>query len=240
MTTKRDPPQGEQRETKTSLGERSLSFMTPRATVRAARARDSRATRLVGKLRFLLPAGGVVLLAVLAAWPWLDPSKIKSEVIKNIPDLVVEHLHFTGLDSKNQPYSMNAARATRPQGLANIYDLDKPQADITLSSGAWIAGKAQYGRYDQDTRRLWLGGDVQLFHDKGYQFTTDEAQVDINADDAWGEKPVLIQGDFGEIRGKGFRVLDSGSTIVVDGPAKAILNLRPAPGSDKPANTTKQ
>jgi lipopolysaccharide export system protein LptC len=80
---------------------------------------------------------------------------------------------------------------------------------------------------------------VQLFHDKGYQFTTDEAQVDINQDDAWGEKPVLIQGGFGEIRGKGFRVLDHGSVVVVGGPAKAILNLRSSGPSDKPADTTK-
>ena len=227
---------------------RPLSFITPRATRRAARARDSRTTRFVGRLRFILPTCGIILLIVLAAWPWLDPTKIRSMIVKNIPDLVVEHLHFTGLDSKNQPYTMNAARATRPQGLANIYDLDKPSADIQLESGAWIAGKALYGRYDQSTRRLWLGGNVQLFHDKGYQFTTDEAQIDINENDAWGEKPVLIQGDFGEIRGKGFRVLDNGAIVVVKGPAKAILNLhevrrmaicRMAQASDKPAGATK-
>ncbi len=155
--------------------------------------------------------------------------------MKNIPDLVIKDLHYTGLDSKNQPYSMTAVRATRPGGLQNIYDLNKPEAEITLQSGAWIAGKAEYGRYDQDTRRLWLGGDVQLFHDKGYQFTTDEAQIDIDESDAWGEKPVLIQGDFGEITGNGFQALDSGKTLVVKGPAKAILNLHSKDASDKPA-----
>lgn len=218
---------------------RPLNFIRPRATQRAERARDQRTTRFVGRLRFILPAIGVLMLVVLVAWPWIDPTSIRSAVMKNIPDLVVEHLHFTGLDSKSQPYTMRAARATRPQGLRNIYDLDKPEGDIQLQSGAWIAGKALYGRYDQDTRRLWLGGDVQLFHDKGYQFTTDEAQVDINQDDAWGEKPVLIQGDFGEIRGKGFRVLDNGAVVVVRGPAKAILHLREAQASDKPTGTTK-
>jgi lipopolysaccharide export system protein LptC len=218
---------------------RPLSFISPRTTRRAERARDFRTTRLIGRLRFFLPATGAMLLIVLVAWPWIDPNKIRSMVVKNIPDLVIEHLHFTGLDSKNQPYSMIAARATRPGGLQNIYDLDKPEGEITLTSGSWVAGKALYGRYDQSKRQLWLGGDVQLFHDKGYQFTTDEAQVDIDDDNAWGEKPVLIQGDFGEIRGKGFRVLDSGKVVVVKGPAKAIINLRPAAASDTPAGATK-
>jgi len=242
MTDQADPPKGNE---PMGTAARPLSFISPRATRRAARARDSRTTRFVGRLRFILPVGGVILLVVLIAWPWIDPSGLRSMVVKNIPDLVVENLHFTGLDSKNQPYEMIAARATRPQGVANIYDLEKPTGNIQLQSGAWIAGKALYGRYEQNTKRLWLGGDVQLFHDKGYQFTTDEAQVDLNDNTAYGEKPVLIQGDFGEIRGRGFRMLDSGSVVVVEGPAKAILNLHSDPSlqtgaaSDKPAAGTK-
>jgi len=214
---------------------RALSFIQPRATRRAERARDPRAERFVARLRWVLPIAAVLLLTVLIVWPMIDPEKIKSEVAKKIPDLVIEDLHFNGLDSKNEPYSMTAARATRPGGLQNIYDLDKPKADITLQNGAWIAGQADYGRYDQGKRQLWLGGNVQLFHDKGYQFTTDEAQINISEDNAWGEKPVLIQGDFGEIRGHGFRALDAGKTFVVTGPAKAILNLHSKDASDKPA-----
>jgi lipopolysaccharide export system protein LptC len=216
---------------------RPLSFIQPRTSRRAEQARDSRITRLMGRLRLILPLGALLILVVLVAWPMVDPQKIKSAVVKNIPDLVIENLHFTGLDSKNQPYSMTAARATRPGGLKNIYDLNQPEAEITLESGAWISGKAQYGRYDQDSRRLWLGGNVEIFHDNGNQFTTDEAQVDLEDNNAWGEKPVLIQGGFGEIRGAGFRSLDGGKTFIVGGPAKAILNLHGNQASDKPAGT---
>jgi hypothetical protein len=62
--------------------------------------------------------------------------------------------------------------------------------------------------------------------------TTDEAQVNLNTDDAWGDKPVLIQGGFGTIRGVGFRFLDSGHTVVVEGPATAVLSLHGAGASD--------
>jgi hypothetical protein len=76
---------------------------------------------------------------------------------------------------------------------------------------------------------------VQLFHDKGFEFTTDELQADLSERIAWGEKPVLIQGGFGEIRGVGFRLLEGGNVIIVKGPAKALLNLHGNDASDTPA-----
>jgi lipopolysaccharide export system protein LptC len=215
---------------KTRIG--PLNFLRPRETERLKKARGPR--RVVGGLRLVLPLTSLLVLFVLVLWPAIDPNKITRAILKNAPDLVIDNLHFNGLDSKNQPYSIGAAKATRPAGVQNIFDLEKPEGEITLDTGAWISGKAQYGRFDHDKHKLWLGGDVQLFHDKGYQFTSDEAQIDLNENYAWGEKPVLIQGDFGEIRGQGFRLLDNGHTMIITGPASALLNLHSGGGSDKP------
>jgi lipopolysaccharide export system protein LptC len=208
-----------------------LGFLQPRETKRLIAARGPR--RFITWLRVVLPLVAFVVMIVLILWPAFDKEKITAAALKSVPDFVIKDLHFSGLDSKNQPYTVLAIKATRPGGVQNIYDLDKPQAEMTLTSGAWIAGKALYGRLDNDKRQLWLGGDVQLFHDKGMQFTTDEMQVDIDGDYAWGVKPVLIQGDFGEIRGKGFRLINSGTVMVVDGPATATLSLHGSGASDK-------
>ncbi len=209
-----------------------LSFIRPREK----RGSNARRSRVVSALRFALPFGALAVLMALFIWPMFHTSDITAIALKSIPDLVIKNLHFTGLDTKKEPYSMTAAKATRPGGLNNVYDLDNPQGEITMANGAWLSGKAQYGRYNQDTRQLWLGGDVQLFHDKGYEFTTNEAQVDLDNNNAWGEGPVLIQGGFGEIRGsKGFRVLDSGNVMVVNGPAHASLDLHSSNASDKPS-----
>jgi lipopolysaccharide export system protein LptC len=216
---------------------KSLSFIQPRDSKRAVKARGPK--HVTNWLRIALPVTAGLVLVALLLWPVINPRKIAGIAIKNIPDLVVKNLHFTGLDSKNQPYSITALKATRPGGLQNIYDLDKPEGEMTLTSGAWLAGKSLYGRYDQDKRQLWLGGNVQLFHDKGYQFTSDEAQVDLNTNNAWGDKPVLIQGGFGNIRGQGFKLLDSGSVMIVKGPAHAVLSLHSGPPSDKPAGAPK-
>ena len=209
-----------------------LEFIRPRMTRRIARARAGRTARFVARLRLWLPILAGIVILMLFLWPVIRPTFIMKDVAKNIPDLVIDNLHYTGTDSKNEPYSLSSAHATRPARLHGIYDLTKPEGDITLQSGAWLAGKADYGRYDEVNRKLWLGGDVQIFHDKGYQVTTDEAQVDLNTDDAWGNKPVLIQGAFGTIRGTGFRFLDSGHTVVVKGPATAVLRLHEGAASD--------
>jgi lipopolysaccharide export system protein LptC len=215
---------------------KSLSFIQPRDTKRTLKAK--RPPRVANFLRVFLPGLALLVLIALVVWPVLRPNKIVTTMVKNIPDLVVDNLHFTGLDSKNQPYSISALKATRPKGLNNIYDLDKPEGELTMTSGTWVAVKSHYGRYDQDNRKLWLGGDVQVFHDKGYQFTSDEAQVDLNDNFAWGEKPVLIQGGFGEIRGQGFKLLDGGHIMIVKGPAHALLTLHSGPPSDKPKPTS--
>ncbi len=211
-----------------------LNFLRPKDTVRAAKARSSRG--FIGRLRIILPVAAILVLLGLIIWPMINPDKIVSKAIKNIPDLVIENLNYTGEDSKNQPYSISAAKATRPSGNAEIYDLEKPQGEITLEEGAWVAAKSQYGRFDKNKNLLWMGGNVEIFHDHGTQFTTDELQADLNERTAYGEKPVLIQGDFGEIRGAGFRLLDSGKVMMVKGPAKALLNLHGGKGSDKPAS----
>jgi lipopolysaccharide export system protein LptC len=230
-------PQNEDYKDVLKAKEGLLDFIRPRETARVVKARSSAYTRLVARLRFILPAVAVLALAAVIVWPMVSPNKIAKIVMKNIPDLVIDNLHFTGMDSKNQPYSLTAVKATRPSGHPSLYDLDQPQAEMTLDNGTWVAGKAKYGRYDETTRQLWLGGNVHVFQDKGYEFTTDEAQVDTENRNAWGEKPVMIQGQFGEIWGQGFRLLDSGQVMVVKGPAKAVLNLHPAEGSDKPSQT---
>ncbi|MDD3371231.1 MAG: LPS export ABC transporter periplasmic protein LptC [Alphaproteobacteria bacterium] len=205
-----------------------LDFIRPRLTRRIVRARKGRMDAFVSKLKIWLPILAVGIVILLFVSPSLRPSFSVPDIAKNIPDLVIDNLHYSGVDEKNQPYTLRAAQATKPSTLTGIYDLTKPEGEIALQSGAWIDSKADYGRYDETAKKLWLGGNVQIFHNKGYQFRTDEAQIDLNTSDAWGSKNVLIQGNFGTIRGKGFRFMDSGHTFVVDGPAKAVLETSPS------------
>ncbi|MFY9288349.1 MAG: LPS export ABC transporter periplasmic protein LptC [Alphaproteobacteria bacterium] len=221
---------GQTPQPKASPQSSGLSFIQPRDTLRTIKARNPRP--IANFLRVALPTVVVVVILSLILWPRIKPNTIKTMVMKNIPDLVIDNLNYTGLTTKDEPYSLSAVKATRPGGAQNVFDLDQPQAEVTLASGAWLAAKAKTGHYDQDTRKLLLRDDVELFHDKGYQFTSNEAHVDLKQNTAWGEKPVMIQGSFGEVSGQGFQLLDSGSVMIIRGPAKAVLSLHSEDASD--------
>jgi len=211
---------------------KGLLSLHPRDT-RKALALSETYTRAVAFFRWFLPLLAFLVLIALIAWPMMNAQKITSIVADNIPNLVVENLRLSGLDAKNQPYSLTADRALQAIDVKNVIELEKPQGDIALEGGAWIAGKAESGRFDQTNKNLWLGGKVQVFHDLGYEFSTSEAHIDLGQSTAWGEQPVLVQGSFGAIEGQGFEVQDKGNVVIIKGPAKALLDLQAKPPSDK-------
>lgn len=192
-------------------------------------------TKLVGLLRWALPFFVFAGLASLIIWPMIRAHKLSSMIVERVPNLMVDKLHLTGIDAQSHPYSLTAKRAFQAgrENSQSLVDLELPEAEISLKDGVWLAGKAAQGRLDQASKKLWLGGEVEFFHDEGYRFLSDEANIDWAQSLAWGEKPVLIQGSFGEIRGQGFRVLDGGKTLIVIGPATARLDLQPSTGSGK-------
>ncbi len=210
-----------------------LDFIRPRMTPRIKRARVGRMARFMRHLRIGLPVLAISVLLLLYLWPSVLPGFKISNIVKNIPDLVVDNLHYSGVNDKNEPYTVRAAQATRPASFKGIYDLVKPEGDITMQSGAWLDGKADKGRYDEIAKKLWLGGNVRVFHNKGYQITSEEAKIDLKSGEASGDKSVLIQGPFGTIRGTGFHFLDSGHTVIIKGPATALVNLHRRGASDK-------
>lgn len=210
-----------------------LDFIRPRMTKRIRHARRGRFFNVMRRLRVWLPLLAVGILVLLFLWPTLLPNFRMEDIAKNIPDLVVDNLNYTGIDSKNQPYSIIAAQATKPSGLDGIYVLTKPEGEITLKNGVWIDAKADSGRYDKTKERLHLTGNVRIFHNQGYQLTTPEIHINLKNSDAWGDKGIVLQGLIGTIEGKGFRFSESGSVIVISGPAKANLRLQNRPVSGK-------
>lgn len=213
-----------------------LARLRPR-DISAAKSRSAAYSRAVGAARGVLLGGVVLAVAALVIWPMVRSHKLAEVVTEHAPDLVVDHLNLTGLDQDNQAYAVRAVRALQVRGAdnKNTVDLEKPEGEISLKNGSWLAARASLGRLDQANKRLWLGGGVEIFHDQGYRFLTDEMFADMGKSTAWGAKPVLIQGSFGEIRGTGFRFLEGGKIFLVTGPASAHLDLRAAKGSGKPS-----
>jgi lipopolysaccharide export system protein LptC len=190
--------------------------------------------RFVGFMRILLPTIATALIVLVALWPQLSdqqrrltfsPAKITSEAARN---LTMKNSVFSGVDSRKRPYSVTAD-SVRMAGDDNAeLAMTQPKADILLRNGSWVAVTAQRGDYSRDTKLLKLLGDVNLFHDDGYEFNSQSALVDLMAGDAHGSDPVRGQGPFGNIEAEGFLIRNRGAQIIFTGRSKLILHPRQA------------
>lgn len=188
-------------------------------------------SRFVGWMKLLLPAVAIALLLLVVAWPRLQAGLDHLRLsftrldLSDARDLRMVNAHFSGIDKRHRPFTLTADVARQMPERNDLMALEGPKGDITLQNGAWLALTAYTGVYLTQGQLLDLFGDVKLFHDRGYELTTDTAHIDMTAGTAQGNDPVQGQGVFGDITSEGFRLLDHGQTIIFTGKAK--LHIAP-------------
>ena len=189
------------------------------------------ASRHVAFLKVTLPLIALVLLGLVLAWPRLNPDtrefRLGAGNSSSTVDAEASRMirpRYVGTDETNQPFTVVADTATHA-GSADRILLDRPKADVTLKDGSWVAVNAREGLYDRIHQTLALRTDVTVFHDAGYEFHTEAADIDLHAGTAKGAVAVEGQGPFGHLKAEGFQILDKGSRILFIGKSK--LELRP-------------
>lgn len=186
-------------------------------------------SRFVTVLKFFLPLVALVLISLIVLWPALRPEdntfRIGFSDIDSGRDErpSLQNARFFGADDKQQPYSISSDLVTQVSEDDSVVDLEKPKADIAMKDGTWLVLTAKTGRFFKPEAKLDLNGDVNLFHDTGYEFHTQKASIDMNAGTASGDEPVFGQGPFGELQAEGFRLLNRGSRLVFTGQSKLVL-----------------
>jgi lipopolysaccharide export system protein LptC len=185
-------------------------------------------SRFVSLLKFLLPAAALTLMALLLLWPQMNPlptkigfSKVTVEDLENLRMLAPRMI---GRDEKDQPYTITAEQATQDAGSSDVTDLVRPKGDIQINTGAWVALTADTGKYNKQSQMLHLQGNVNVFHDAGYEIQTTSADVNLDKGDAQGDEPVVGQGPDSELQGQGFRLYNKGARIVVTGQSRVVIH----------------
>ena len=185
-------------------------------------------------MKLLLPALACALVILVVAWPQIvpDDSGFKLEAISDIAQqaetLSMLNARYTGFDEERRPFTITADVASQEPGDDEKINLVLPKADITLTGGEWLAVTADRGLYERTKQQLHLEGNVNLFHDNGFEMRSEEANVDLQEGKAWGDLPVEGQGPAGTIKSRGFRVYDRGSRIFFTGQSHMLLY----PGSE--------
>lgn len=180
-------------------------------------------------MKYALPVVAGVVFLLLVIWPDLGPKPERFAV--GISDLNVEidagqrvvNARFTGVDSENRPFSITADSVVQDRNAGSEVKLSRPKADVTLASESWVAITAPNGTFWREQEVLNLIGGVDLFHDKGYEFRTQDASIDFRNGAASGDRPVRGQGPFGTIVAEGFRIVDSGGRIFFSGKSTVLI-----------------
>lgn len=186
-------------------------------------------SRFVATMKYILPGLAMLLLVVVVAWPEFAADDERFRIPEAVGPIgtsrpQVLNARVLGVDSRSQPFQITAeTSALKNDGGREFYLLEQPKADIALEDGSWVALTAIDGRYEEDTKFLYLLGDVNVFHDAGHEFNTQKARFNLNDQSASGNDPVEGQGPLGTLQSEGFRIFDGGDRVLFTGKAQMFV-----------------
>ena len=185
-------------------------------------------SKFVVWMKVLLPFVALGLIALVIAWPRLKANDgfrigFASVRLSGESQPGMDNARYVGTDEKQQPFAVTADLARIISETDGEMALELPKADLTLEDGTWLVLTADTGRYKRSPPTLELQGGVNLFHDTGYEISTDQLMVNLNSGMAEGHTPVTGHGPFGELKSQGLKLIDKGRVIYFTGPAHLIL-----------------
>jgi lipopolysaccharide export system protein LptC len=189
-------------------------------------------SRFVAAMKRALPAIAVALLLLVALWPRVELSlRPMADLPRLDPrqarDLRMLDARYTGIDRRNRPFVLTADAAQQMSADVNdLVGLEGPKGDLSPEGAGWSEVSAYAGTYQPKTQILDLFGNVAIFSERGDEFHTDVARMDLANNTSEGHEPVTGQGPFGHIEAEGFRTLDRGDTIFFTGHAHVELAPR--------------
>lgn len=205
---------------------------------------DNPYSRRVARLKRILPAVGLGLLLMVAAWPRLAPLFDRLRFawpaidLREARELRMLNPRYVGTDRMNHPFTLTAAVGRQVPDRQDLMALEQPRADLQTRGGANIVLTGDSGVYQGQTQLLDLFGNVTLVHQNGTRFVTRSAHLDIVANSATGHEAVEGHGPSGDVWGEGFEIIDKGDTIVFTGQSRLLGNgTKPGttPGATPPA-----
>ncbi|HEX7967292.1 MAG TPA: LPS export ABC transporter periplasmic protein LptC [Stellaceae bacterium] len=192
---------------------------------------NPRYSQFVSLAKRILPGIAAILLLLVAVWPRLQDALERVHFtaprldLREAQDLRMVEARYSGVDRQHRPFVVTADVARQNPNANDIIALETPKGDMATASGGWFKITARTGLYQPQTQLLDLFGNVQLFQDKGNEFRTDSAHIDMANGTAEGRQAIEGEGPFGHAAGQGFRILDRGDTIIFTG--QSHLELTP-------------
>ena len=191
-----------------------------------------RHSRRVDRLRFLLPAIALLLLAVVMAWPWLTGGYygLIVPVFKSALDYENDVMRmlkprYVGKTKAAEAYEVTASSAFLDPAEPDRIHLDQLNAVLEQTGASEVRLSADEGVYLRKRGVLELDGDLQLTFGEGYRFTTESAHVDLGRGFVAGAEPVTGEGPVGALAADRFNIEDGGKRLWFEG--RVQVTIRP-------------
>lgn len=176
-----------------------------RARRRRWAARGGSHDRMIGLLRIALPLAIAALAILLGVAPLLGGRDVSFVLAKDRVAVARERMRVTeanyrGQDSKGQPFQLRAASAVQQTSRDPVVRMDDLSARLVLDNGpATIV--ARKGRYDMDTEKVAIDGQVLFTGEDGYKMQTRDVTVDLKTRKIASGGPVDGKGELGTFQG---------------------------------------
>jgi lipopolysaccharide export system protein LptC len=194
-------------------------------SLKAARQRS----RLVGGLRRFFVAGAGAALAsvfVFMALNAVEGGFMRDQYAASEP-LRMLNPRFTGRTDKGGAFQLSAEAATREKGAAPDMDLTSPvYRDV---EGTIVL--APHGRYDEQGKKVSLGGEVLFSDPGGNRFSTPDMVIDLESGTITGQAGVTGAGPLGVLQADAYEIRQADRVVVLRGTVKGQIPERGAPAT---------
>ena len=201
------------------------TFWEPRRTLTLAAAR--RHSRFITIFRGLLIGLAICLVGALTFFIFDGPAS--ETVVTNEAEIVrMTNPRYTGTDGDGVPYTLTAEYAVRSRSDVNAVRLVNPVLNFFRLEGAEGSNiVAKEGLYDSKAQAMELRTDVTVSTDDGYVCETTHARILASDKTVEGDEPIFCTGDFGQVRGDKYQILDSYSRFIFLGNVKGKIVPEP-------------
>ncbi|PPR14810.1 MAG: hypothetical protein CFH42_00572 [Alphaproteobacteria bacterium MarineAlpha12_Bin1] len=186
-------------------------------------------SRVVSAMKYVFPGLAMALLVVVVAWSEFDNDKNRFQAPEAVGPIgttrpQVINARVLSVDNRLRPYQITADSSSlkKIEG-REFYFLERPKADLVLEDGSWVALTAKDGEYEENSKNLFLVGNVSVYHEKGHELKTPKATINLDERSALGDEGVTGKGPLGSLSSEGFRIYEGGSRIIFTGKSKMIV-----------------
>lgn len=210
------------------------------AQIRQLAQTASRHSRFVQVMKTSLPVVAVVIVAMAVGSALMvnDRGGI-SIMFPPLPtvenDLYMLSPSFSGFDSRDRPYTVNALTAVQDRKNPNLIRLTTIDGHVVLESSenapsntiAELDVTANGGLLRSEEQTMVLEGNVTLTSNNDYQFVTQRALVEFETNRISGSEPVAGTGPHGSVTAQEFEVTEDGDRILFKGDVQTTIVMDP-------------